>query len=101
MEQQYQRTVTEPGQQRMVTPKAENLTFQTREALNILRGNIQLSGYDIKVIAVTSTVPNEGKSSISFYLARSFANLGALTSSLGLGATAPVKIMSISGRSVL
>ena len=64
---------------RQVTPQAEELPFQAREAINVLRGNIQLSGYDLKVIAITSAQPNEGKSSVAFRLSRSLAALGKKT----------------------
>ena len=49
--------------------------FQVNEAINTLRGNIQLSGYNIKVIGITSALKHEGKSSVSFRLAKSFAYL--------------------------
>lgn len=55
------------------------LPFLVNESINSLRGNIQLSGYDIKTIAVTSSAMNEGKSSLSFRLAKSFAALGKRT----------------------
>ncbi len=64
---------------RKVEPKVEELPFYVKEAINILRGNIQLSGYELKLISVTSAVPDEGKSSISFHLAQSFASLGKKT----------------------
>lgn len=51
------------------------LPFQAREAINVLRGNIQLSGYDVKTIAVTSALKHEGKSSTAFRLAKSLAGL--------------------------
>jgi capsular exopolysaccharide synthesis family protein len=53
--------------------------FQVNEAINTLRGNIQLSGFDIKVIGITSSLPHEGKSSVSFRLAQSFAALNRHT----------------------
>lgn len=49
--------------------------FQTREAINILRGNIQMAGSEIKVVAFTSSGEHEGKSSVSFQLASSLAAL--------------------------
>ena len=64
---------------RQVFPQMEELPFQAREAINVLRGNIQLSGIDLKVIAVTSALQNEGKSSIAFRLAKSLAGLGKRT----------------------
>lgn len=56
-------------------PQYAPLPFQAREAINVLRGNIQLSGYDLKVISITSALANEGKSSIAFHLAKSLAGL--------------------------
>lgn len=61
--------------EKVVTPELNDLTFQAREAINVLRGNIQLSGFDLKVIAVTSAQAHEGKSTVAFRLARSFAAL--------------------------
>lgn len=55
--------------------KIGDLSFSAREAINVLRGNIQLSGYDMKVVAVTSAVANEGKSAVAFRLAKSMAAL--------------------------
>lgn len=62
-----------------VKPQIGELPFQVREAINTLRGNIQLSGYDLKVISITSAMENEGKSSIAFQLARSLAALNKTT----------------------
>ena len=42
------------------------LSFQTNEALKMLRANIQFSGYGLKALAVNSCQSNEGKSFISF-----------------------------------
>ncbi|MCD8348769.1 MAG: CpsD/CapB family tyrosine-protein kinase [Lachnospiraceae bacterium] len=71
--QQYYRDMAKV--ENVVIPDAEKLPYLAREAINILRGNIQLSGYDLKTIAITSTYANEGKSSISFWLAKSMASL--------------------------
>ena len=49
------------------------------EAINILRGNIQLSGNHLQVIAITSANKEEGKSSVSIQLAKSFAALNRTT----------------------
>ena len=46
---------------------------KTEEYYNALRTNIQLSGEDIKIVAVTSVQPNEGKSTTSTNLAIAFA----------------------------
>lgn len=56
--------------------KLDNLDFRSNEAYKILRTNIQFCGKDCKVIAVTSCTPNEGKTSVTFNLARSLADLG-------------------------
>lgn len=60
---------------RMVVPIMADIPFQVREAINVLRGNIQLSGYNMKVVAITSALAHEGKSSIAFRLAKSLAGL--------------------------
>lgn len=54
--------------------KRQELDYRTNEAFKTLRTNIQFCGDDIKVIALTSCTPNEGKSSVSFNLAASFAD---------------------------
>lgn len=46
------------------------------EAYKKLRSNIQFSGRHVRVIGITSTVPNEGKSVLSLNLAISLAELG-------------------------
>ncbi|MBR1876593.1 MAG: CpsD/CapB family tyrosine-protein kinase [Lachnospiraceae bacterium] len=56
--------------------KLEKLSFRVNEAYKTLRTNIRFSGRDIKVIALTSTIPNEGKTSVSMNLARCFAEDG-------------------------
>lgn len=56
--------------------KLTKLDNTTSEAYKRLRTNVQLCGNDIKIIAITSTVPNEGKSSVSFNLAVSLAESG-------------------------
>lgn len=59
--------------------KQETQDFRLKEAFKTLRTNIDFSGDDIKVICVTSCVPGEGKSTVSFELARSFAVKGKRT----------------------
>ena len=59
----------------IIHPKIGEIPFQANEALNVLRGNIQMSGYNLKAIAVTSALAHEGKSSIAFRLAKSMAGL--------------------------
>lgn len=57
----------------------EKEDFYFTEALKTLRANIQFSGENIKTIAITSTIPGEGKSEISIHLARTFAEAGKNT----------------------
>ncbi|MGN1015425.1 MAG: CpsD/CapB family tyrosine-protein kinase [Faecousia sp.] len=61
--------------QRTVNPILPEVDFSTREAINMLRGNIQMSGYQVKAIAFTSSREAEGKSAVSFRLAYSLAAL--------------------------
>lgn len=58
--------------------KAMEPEFAVAEAMNTLRTNIIYSS-EVKVINITSTFPNEGKSTIALQLARSFAELGKKT----------------------
>ena len=50
--------------------------FFTEEAYKALRTNLQFCGQNIKVIAVTSFGENEGKTTVSLQLGRSFSELG-------------------------
>lgn len=56
--------------------KISDLDFKTREAYKTLRTNVQFCGEDVKVISLTSCVPNEGKSMVAFNLAVSMAESG-------------------------
>lgn len=56
--------------------KISDLDFKTKEAYETLRTNVQFCGDDVKVISITSCVPNEGKSMVSFNLAVSIAETG-------------------------
>ena len=53
--------------------------FYIKEAFKTLRSNIEFCGDDIKVIAVTSCMAHEGKSSVAMELAKSFAEAGNAT----------------------
>ena len=59
--------------------KQETQDFRTKEAFKTLRANVEFSGEDVHVICVTSCTPNEGKSSVSYEMARSFAQSGKKT----------------------
>ena len=56
--------------------RSEKPDFRLDEAYKNLRTNISFCGDDVKVIAITSCTPNEGKSSVSFNLAISMAEAG-------------------------
>lgn len=53
--------------------------YRIKEAFKTLRSNIEFSGSDIRLIAVTSCTPNEGKSSVAMEVAKSFAEAGSRT----------------------
>ncbi len=53
--------------------------FRMKEAFKTLRSNIEFCGDDVKVIAVTSCMAHEGKSSVAMELAKSFAEAGNMT----------------------
>ena len=52
-----------------------NNDYMTEEAYRTLRTNLQFCGRDKKVIAFTSCMENEGKSTIALHVAKSFAQL--------------------------
>ena len=54
----------------------EEQNYFLREAFNTLRTNILFSGKDIKVIVVTSCLAHEGKTTVSFEMARNLAESG-------------------------
>ena len=76
MEHNFQ---TQPKPIKKVSLKIAPLPFRAKEAMNMLRGNIQMSGYQLKTIAIISGIKHEGKSSIAFQLARSMAALNKKT----------------------
>ena len=50
--------------------------YSSREAYKSIRTNVEFCGDDVKVIAITSCVSHEGKSSVSLNMAISFAEMG-------------------------
>ena len=50
--------------------------YRLTEGLNQLKTNLAFCGKDIKVIIITSSVPNEGKSSVAFDLSTTMAEGG-------------------------
>lgn len=62
----------------MQTIELKNLAmdYRTNEAYKTLRTNIEFSGDDKKTIVFTSSIPDEGKSTVSLSLAKSLAEGG-------------------------
>lgn len=56
--------------------KLTELDNKTKEAYKTLRTNITFCGDEIKTIVITSSVPNEGKSKVSFETAKALAEDG-------------------------
>jgi capsular exopolysaccharide synthesis family protein len=52
------------------------LNFRSNEAYKQIRTNIQFCGSNVRIICITSSIPGEGKSSVSFNLAVSIADSG-------------------------
>lgn len=61
----------------IVKIKKKQAGYQTTEAFRTIKTNLRFCGRDKKVIAVTSCVPNEGKSSVSMRLAQALREDGA------------------------
>lgn len=59
-----------------VSINVEKLDYASSEAYKALRTNLKFCGEDKKVIVLTSCTPNEGKSTVSLYLAQSLAEAG-------------------------
>ena len=62
--------------QKISINKISKLDYRSNESFKRLRTNLQYCGDNIKVIALTSCLPDEGKSTVSFNLAISFAEMG-------------------------
>ena len=54
----------------------EDMPYAAEEALNRLRVNIKFCGKNTKKILITSSVPNEGKSTVSVHLWKLLAEAG-------------------------
>lgn len=61
---------------KVIFDKAKELDYGAKEALRTLKTNIQFCGDDIKTILLTSSIPEEGKSTVTVNLARSMAESG-------------------------
>lgn len=53
--------------------KIPKLDYRTEESYKALRTNLQFCGKEVKVITVTSSMPSEGKSTTTLYLAKALA----------------------------
>lgn len=56
-----------------------SMTNREKEVYRTLRTNLEFTGVENRVIAVTSCTPNDGKSTVSFYLAAALAESGKST----------------------
>lgn len=56
--------------------KIKKLDYSLNEAYKSLRTNLQFCGKDVKVIAFTSCIPNEGKSSVTLNVAQALVASG-------------------------
>lgn len=56
--------------------KVEELEYARNEAFKSLRTNLTFCGADVRRVLITSCTPNEGKSTVSFNLARALAEDG-------------------------
>lgn len=61
---------------KIVMDEIPKLDFRVEEAYKTLRTNIQFCGEDVKVVSLTSCLPNEGKSIVTVQLSKSMAELG-------------------------
>lgn len=64
------------NQQTVTLHMAVETDYYYNEAMKTLRTNIQFCGNSIRTVMFTSTVPDEGKSDISFSTAESLAQIG-------------------------
>lgn len=62
--------------QKIEIGKLDKLPYSQEEAFNSLRTNLWFCGKDVRVVAVTSCMPNDGKTSVCFNLCRSIAESG-------------------------
>ena len=53
--------------------------FHIKEAFKTLRSNVEFCGSDVKIVAVTSCTPHEGKTSVAMEMAKAFAEAGNRT----------------------
>lgn len=63
----------------MINTEESMTSNREKELFRMLRSNIEFTGVENRVIAVTSCLPNDGKSTISYQLAYMFAEEGKRT----------------------
>jgi Mrp family chromosome partitioning ATPase len=69
---------------KLILDPLETFGDTEKEMFRTLRTNIEFTGVENKVIAVTSCYPNDGKSTVSFNLACVFAEASRLSPLLQL-----------------
>lgn len=62
--------------QTIMINQIDSMNFHGKEAYKTLRTNISFVGEDVKVISITSCMPNEGKSSVTMNLGLALAESG-------------------------
>lgn len=65
--------------EKIVLKEQYPMTNREKEIYRTLRTNIEFSGIENQVIAITSCTPNDGKSTVSYYLASALAESGKRT----------------------
>ena len=75
-----------------VTLKNISKDYRTNEAYKMLRTNLEFSGSDKRTIVLTSSTPNEGKSTVSLGLAMSLAEGGEKKGTGAPGGRRPAQI---------
>lgn len=72
-------TTAKPVKQPHIVLKKITVNYDQLEAFKTLRTNIEFSKENVKAICVTSALPGDGKSTVSYHLARAFAESGRKT----------------------
>lgn len=60
----------------VINDEKSRINFASNEAYKTLRTNIMFCGKEIKTICITSSLPNEGKTDVSFQLSKTIAEGG-------------------------
>ena len=62
--------------EKIIMDRLQEMDYDMLESMRSLRTNLLFCGDSIKSVLVTSSLPDEGKSTISMNIARSFAEAG-------------------------